>query len=473
MSAIQPFQGFTQFQGSPDDKTSVRGNTWRAGVRTGERDLVSAGYRWVGGACLIFLLWGVFFPLSSAVVAPGAVISKGRNQLLQHPIGGVIEEISARNGAVLAAGDPIVRIEPSAARAQLAKLRARQTLLEAQRTRLSALRDAGNRAFEISDFERASLRGVSGDVSGQPMPGQHVKFDETIHAEQWAAFDAGLKQSESEISALRNRRIGQQDELAGLRNQISIGERKLTLLENDLAKMEPLVRQGYISRTRYNEKNAIVLGESAQLEALKARAGTLQAQIAETDDTLSTLIARKNAEDAQELSGVLADLAAVEEELEAAQTALAQTVIRAPVQGILVKFEANTVGGVIEASRPFGEIVPSGTDVLVEARVSPQDIDSVVPGQSTEIVVTAFKRGQVDPLPGYVTYVAADSKQDEMTGDTFFEVQVALDTTPERARLAIQPGMLSEVYIKTGSRSFFGYLFEPVTDSFLRAFREP
>lgn len=446
---------------------------WQSKVRTGNSDLVSAGYRWVGGALLVFLLWAVFFPLSSAVVAPGSVISEGRNQLLQHQIGGPIEEILARNGTVLNAGDPIVRIEPSAARAHVAKLEARQTLLEAQKMRLVALRDIGSRAFKISAFDRANLRGLKPSAATEPSNALATPPGETIRDEQWAALDASLRQSESEISALEHRRTGQRDELQGVTSQISIGSEKLKLLKDDLAKMAPVADEGYISRTRYNEKQAYVLDETAQLQALRARARTLTAQIAETDDSLSVLIARKSAEDAESLSGVLADLSSVDKELQAARTALAQTIVRAPVDGVLVKFEANTVGGVIEAGRSFGEIVPSGSGLLVAARVAPADIDALSPGQSTDVVITAFKRGQVDPLPGQVTYVAADSSRDEMTGEPFFEVHVALQPSPDLARITLQPGMLAETYIETGSKSFFGYLFAPITDSFLKAFREP
>lgn len=475
MTVISPLRKISSAMFPAPEPWPGDGDGWQSAVRTGDKDIVSSGIRWVGLACAVFVLWGLFFPLSSAVVAPGTLISKGRNQLLQHPIGGVVEDIMASNGDVLDEGSPIIRIDPSAANAQLAKLEARHALLEAQKQRLAALRNIGDNGYQTAKIDLASLRGAANPVSpasATPRWRMGSASAGSIQDEQLAAFDASLRQSESEISALRNRRAGQADELAGLNLQIDAKTGKLALLKNDLVNIEPLVKQGYISQTRFNEKRAVVMEETGQLAALNARASTLKAQIAETGDSLETLIARKNAENAEELSGVFAELAAVQKEIDAARVALKQTVVRAPAKGILVKFQANTVGGVLEGGTAFGEIVPITGDVVVEARVSPQDISAIRVGQQTEVIITAFKRGQADPLPGAVTYAAADSKLDEFTGEPFFEVLIALDNTPERARLTVQPGMLTDVYIQTGHRSFFGYLFQPVTDSFLRAFRE-
>ena len=472
MSFYKQFHALGGMLFAPEEAQSTVGSGWRASVKTGDRDIIASGTRWVGIACAVFLVWGLFFPLSSAVVAPGTLISKGRNQLLQHAAGGVVEEILAANGDHLFEGDPIVRIDPSAARAHLAKLEARQALLQAQEQRLAALRIAGDTGYQTTEIDVAALRGVSKDPAAKVRTPLGIEGRYPILDEQLAAFDASLLQSESEVSALRNRRAGQADELTGLNNQIAAKTQKLALLEGDLAKMEPLVAEGYISQTRFNEKRAGVMEDTSQLAALKARAGTMTAQIAETEDSLATLIARKNAENAEELSAVFADLAAVQKEIDAARIALNQTVVRAPAKGILVKFEANTVGGVIEGGKSFGEIVPVSGDVVVEARVAPQDIGAIKVGQETEVVITAFKRGQVDPFPGAVTYAAADSKLDELTGEPYFEVLIYLKDATDRKSITVQPGMLTEVYIQTGSRSFFGYLLQPVTDSFLRAFRE-
>lgn len=443
---------------------------WHALVKSDTASIARGGYLAICGALLVFVIWGVLVPLSSAVVAPGSVISKGRNQLLQHPSGGVVQEIIANNGDMIEQGEPIVRIEPSMARAELARLHARQSLLRAQKSRLESLR------LPQGDAHRsmlASIPGLRGSQEG-PYPALEAATpgDDEIRAGQVSEFHASLKRHLSEVSALENRVDSQQNELQGLTNQIAERRRLVALLEGELDRLTPLVEASLISLSQYDAKKATALEHKANLADLKARAASLQSQIQETRDTIVTLTARQEEENAQELSAVLSELAAVSRQAEAASRILAQTIVRAPVSGTLVKFDANTVGGVIEGGKPFGEIVPRGSDVRIEAKVRPDDIGAVRLGQETEIVITAFDRREQPPLEGKVVYIPADSTIDELTGEPYFAVQVDVSDAVTSVAEETRPGMLSQVYIRTGEHSFFTYLLEPFSKSLMTAFRE-
>ncbi|WP_422376005.1 HlyD family type I secretion periplasmic adaptor subunit [Roseibium sp.] len=452
---------------NPGHRDTADGGTWQKRVRTDETDIVRYGYRLVGGTLCVFLVWSVVFPISSAVVAPGTLISNGRNQVLQHPAGGVVEEITASNGSFLKKGDVILRIDTTPAKSELAKHESRRALLVAQKLRYTKMRDVETSANNIGSF---ALRGVSTPLQ-EDGPQVLVDNGPEILTEQMAAFDAEFRQLESEISALKNREAGLRDEVLSLENQKSVKSQKVSLLEEEIERTAPLVKQGYISRTRHNDRKASLFEEKSRVLEVEARVSTLKAQIAETRDRLSTLISERRAENAEELSSVLAELAAVNEQINVAEAALNQTTIRSPVDGTLVDLATNTVGGVIEPGEPIGEVVPSEGGIIVEARVNPTNIGDVKPGQTTKIVISALQHVHPDPLAGVVTYVAADSRTDELTGQPYVEVHVELDTV-EDTPIPIRPGMLSEVYVNTGSRSLFAYLVQPLTESFSSAFRE-
>lgn len=443
------------------------GGAWQKLVRTDDTDIVRHGYRLVGGTLCVFLVWSVLFPIDSAVVASGTLISNGRNQILQHPAGGVVEQIIATNGALLNKGDVILRIDTTPARSELAKHESRQALLLAQRLRYTKMRDVEHAEGTSGAF---ALRGVD-----TTPPRQGVQFvadsGPAILDEQMAAFDAEYRQLESEISALKNREAGLRDELSSLQSQKTVKSQKVRLLEQEIERTAPLVKQGYISRTRHNDRKASLFEEKSRVLEVEARVSTLKAQIAETRDRLNTLISQKQAENAEELSSVLSELTAVNEQINVAKAALNQTTLRSPVDGVLVNLTTNTVGGVIEPGETIAEIVPSEGGIIVEARVDPMNIGDVEPGQSTKIVISALKHTHPDPFTGVVSYVAADSRTDELTGQPYVEVHVVLDMKEQQAA-PIRPGMLSEVYINTGSRSFVAYLLQPITESFSSAFRE-
>jgi len=452
---------------APGPHITDESGTWQKRVRTDDSDIARHGYRLVGGTLCVFLIWAAVFPIDSAVVAPGTLISNGRNQILQHPAGGVVEEIAATNGTLLKKGDVILRIDTTPARSELAKYESRQALLLAQRLRYTKMRDVENATRTMDEF---SLRGVS--TPPQHRGAQSVAGNgPEILDEQMAAFDAEYSQLESEISALKNREAGLRDELISLENQKSVKFQKVSLLEEEIERTAPLVKQGYISRTRHNDRKAALFEEKSRVLEVEARVSTLKAQIAETKDRLNTLVSERRAENAKELSSVLSELAAVSEQMNVAKAALNQTTIRSPVDGILVDLTTNTVGGVIEPGESIGEIVPTEGGLLVEARVSPTHIGDVEPGQTTRIVISALAHIHPDPLTGVVTYVAADSRTDELTGQPYVEVHVELNVK-EQTAVPIRPGMLSEVYVNTGSRSFIAYLLQPISESVTSAFRE-
>ncbi|WP_075996935.1 HlyD family type I secretion periplasmic adaptor subunit [Salaquimonas pukyongi] len=456
--------------GNATASTAPGGEGWKSAVDADTGAIARTGYRWVGIAFGLFMLWALLFPISSAVVAGGSVISKGRNKLLQHPTGGVVQDILAQNGDRLDAGEPVLRIDPSAARAELVRLKARQDLLLAQKSRLTSMRDAETAYRQSDPITVSSLRGtLSREAANRALSKTGAK---EIYAEQETEFLAARQRVISELSALRNRLASQQEELEGVEWQITERRELVVLLADEVERMRPLAASGYVARARFDERQVRYLGEKAQLGELRSRALGLRAQIDETSDRITTLDASWQEENARELSSVLSELAAVNEQMEAARMAVDLTEIKAPVAGTLVKFEANTVGGVIGSGKPFGEIVPAGTPVLVEAKVLPQDIANVVAGQETEVVITAFNRRVQEPIVGKVDYVPADSTTDPVTGEPYFAVQVDIAEAQQDLVQKVQPGMLAEVYIHTGERSFLSYVAEPISESFMKAFRE-
>ncbi len=176
----------------------------------------------------------------------------------------------------------------------------------------------------------------------------------------------------------------------------------------------------------------------------------------------------------EDLRKVQADLYDLNERVRAAEDVLARTDIRAPLAGTVVDLQVHTAGGVIAAGAPLLDIVPSAGRLVVEAKVSPRDIDVVRRGLEAQVRFTAFNQRHRAPAQGTLTSVSADLLSDRASGETYYLARVEL---VETQTLAIDldelyPGMQAEVMIVTGARSALDTLMEPLMKRFDRAFRE-
>lgn len=154
---------------------------------------------------------------------------------------------------------------------------------------------------------------------------------------------------------------------------------------------------------------------------------------------------------------------------------LQRTLIGAPVDGTVVALRFRTSGGVVRPGEPVLEIVPDNEELLIDARLSPMDIDVVRAGLPARVVLPAFQQRHMPQIHGRVRQVSPDAIADPQTGQLFFQVRVEIDRDQLAAlepELELTPGMPAEVYITTGERTALDYLLSPFHDSLRRAWRE-
>ena len=119
-------------------------------------------------------------------------------------------------------------------------------------------------------------------------------------------------------------------------------------------------------------------------------------------------------------------------------------------------------------------IVPAADVLVVEVRIAPQDIAQIRPGQTAAVRFPSFNQRTTPELSASVERIAADVTEDKRTGLFYFTVRLAIPLT-EIERLAerrLIPGMPAEVFIRTDERTVMSYLFKPLQDQAMRAFRE-
>jgi HlyD family secretion protein len=403
--------------------------------------------------------WGATASVSGAVVAAGRVVVETNSKLVQHSEGGIVGAINVRNGDHVAAGDVLLVLDDSVTRANLSIVQVRLDDMQTRVPRLIAERDM---AAEITWPDAIANRAQTDEQLAELVRGQQLVFETRRETRQSrrAQLEEQIVQAEEEIKGLVAQRDAKADELL--------------LMEEELAGLEELRSQSLVSTNRMialKREETGLRGDHGRLVGAVART---RASISETQLKLLQLEQDFQSEVAAELNELRAQTAELLERKVAAEDRLRRLVLRAPADGLVHELSVNTVGGVVNAGETLMRIVPDLDALVVEAPVSPREIDRVHQGQQARIRFSAFNQRTTPEANGTVVRVSADATTDARTGASHFLVRVAL-AEGERERLGslpIVPGMPAEIFMQTESRQVLSYLLKPMIDQVERAFRE-
>jgi HlyD family type I secretion membrane fusion protein len=407
-----------------------------------------------------FGAWAALAPLNSAAIAPGALVVDSHVKTVQHLEGGIIKEIFVGDGATVAAGQVLLRLDDTRVRASVDQLTGQYRAARALEARLLAERD-GAREIAFPDDLLA--------VRDNP------DVDKAI-AGQRALFAVRRDTLAGDI-AIQHQRIAQfNEEIIGLDAQRNSADGQLALLKEEIQVVEALLLAGQERKPRLlalQRARRQIEGDRGRFLASIARA---KQSIGETQLQVSQLSVMRLKEATDELREVQIRIFDLRERLRAAEDTLDKMTLRAPQAGTVVRMSYFTLGGVIAAGQPILDIVPADDQLMVEARVRPEDIDTVRLGMSAEIRLDAFNQRRMPLLLGRVVQVSADRLTDRRTDIAYFTARVELDRESVKlvpgGAAALFPGMPAEVIIETGQRTALDYFVAPIARSLSRGFRE-
>jgi HlyD family secretion protein len=406
-----------------------------------------------------FGVWATMTRISGAIVAPGQIEVEQDRQIVQHPDGGVVEAILVTEGARVAAGDPLLRLDGSALRSELTIVEGQLSELAGRSARLTAERDGAEGL--TFNAEILALAEALPDVAAQ-LDGQKRLFE-------------ARKATLAEQSELLTQRISQITEQSnGIAAQSTALATQLDLIEQELASQQSLLDKGLAQAgtvLALQREQARLQGQLGELAA--DLAGT-KGQVTEIEIEISSLATRRREEATAELRQIGPTILELAERRRALAERIDRLEIRAPVAGIVLGLQVTTPRAVLRPADPVLFVIPQDRPLVITARIAPIHIDEVAVGQPAELVFSAFSSRDTPHLKGKVTLVSADALTDSNNGTTYYTAELQLDEG-EQTRLgdrALLPGMPVEVFLQTGRRTPLAYLVKPFTDYFARAFRE-
>lgn len=407
------------------------------------RWMVIAGF---GG----FMLWAALAPLDKGVPLSGNVVVAGSRQAVQHPAGGVIEQLLVRDGDQVTAGQVLLRLDPTQARAQYESLRVQLLTARAMQARLSAERDGQRTVQYPAELQK--------DAS-EPWLAAILETQRQLLSSRRQALAM-------ELDGVRESIAGAQASLDGLQGSLAAKQEQRRALQEQLHGLRELARDGYIPRNRLLENERLFAQVNGSISEDLGTIGRTRRQLQE----LKLRIAQRQQEYRREVSQQLAEAqstaADLDNRLRSAAFDLASTEVKAPASGTVVGSSVFTNGGVIARGQSLMEIVPRDVPLLVDARASVELVDRLHPGLPVELLFVAFNQSTTPRVEGEVILVSADRLLDEHNGQPYYQVRVRVgeDGLGQLAGQDIRPGMPVEAFVRTGERSMLNYLFKPLTD---------
>jgi len=402
--------------------------------------------------------WASTAEISGALIAPGSIVVESNVKKVQHPTGGVVGEVLARDGDLVKAGDVVVRLDDTVTKASLAIVVKTLDGLMARGARLRAEQQGLDKiTFPKELLDRASDPEVR-----------------NIIASETKLFDVRTNGRVGQRAQLRERITQLNEEIAGLTAQETAKDQEIALVEKELVGVRDLYDKHLVQMSRLTtlERDAARLnGERAQYIASRAQA---KGKITETELQIIQVDKDMVSDVSKDLRETTDKIGEFVERKVTAEDQLRRTDIRAPQNGMVLQSTVHTVGGVITAGDAIMMIVPQSDDLQVEAKVNPQDIDKLQIGQKTLLRLSAFNQRTTPELNGVVSRVSPDVTVDQRTGQSYYTIRVSMPAQ-EIARLGdvkLIPGMPVEAFVQTGDRTMLSYLIKPLSDQLMRAFRE-
>lgn len=411
------------------------------------------------GFGIVFVIWGILAPLDSATIANGSIKLYGNRKIIQHPQGGVIKAILVHDGQTVKAGEALIEIDETTAKAEVNRIESALLISRANKQRVLAQQNNAesiewpDELFDKKNQEVVELIKTQEELFKTRVAiyhgNRHIKLDQNkMRQEKLQSLQAKLKAYEAHHKSY-------DEEVNGLAEL----HKKGLVRKNDFYRMQ----------REYDNILAEEINTKSEIANVEKEIDLVELEVLTYENDYRT----KLSDEYNEAQARILDLT---EQLVERMYVYQNSVIKSPVDGVVTELAYHTIGGVIQPGQKIMDIIPQDDKLIIEARVETKDIDSIRPGLIAKISLNAYKQRIVPRLDGKVIHVAADVTVDERGGGMpFYVARVEIDEqqlAQVNSDIKLYPGMPVTVFIVKGERTFFNYMISPILDTFHRAFKE-
>ncbi|WP_370694446.1 HlyD family type I secretion periplasmic adaptor subunit [Pseudomonas sp. FP1742] len=397
----------------------------------------------------VFGTWAAVAPIDGAAYAPGVVTVQAYRKTVQHLEGGIVKEVLAHDGDIVKQDAPLIILDDAQLRSEYDMTRSQLIAARAMEARLKAERDN----LPVIGFD------VMADSDSQR--GAEARQGET------QVFNARRGSRLGQISVLKER-IGQlNQQIKGLEAMIGVKGQLNKSYSGEIVELTDMLSQGFVDKQRLLEQQRKLEMVKSELADHRSTITKTRLQINETQLQILQVDKDFNADVAKQLADVQTKIYDLQEKASALEDRLSHIIIRAPESGMVIGMTVHTIGGVVRPATPLLDIVPSVSELVIEAQVAPVDIDRIAIGKRADIRFGAFNSATTPVIEGEVIGVSADRLVNEKTGTSYYLARVRVTEAGVRALgdRKLLPGMPADVLIITGQRTLLQYLMQPARNA--------
>ncbi len=401
----------------------------------------------------VIMLWAATTELDNVTRGAGKTISEAQNQLVQSSEPGVLRRRYFNEGDYVAKGAVLFDIDPVDAKTQLDQAQKRLSSLRIRSTRLKAEID-GTVPNYSSELIEAAPSAVSTEL---------------------ALFRARLDDLQAQSQILEQRRLQKLNEIQELKIKYQTASNGLDLIRRQIKTLEPLVKTGLAPETRLitlQRERESALGQANSAESGQNR---IQSALDEIDEQFKAEKQAYITSALTDLSSIESEIAELDARIPALESRVERTTVRSPVDGVINRINYVTEDAYVNTGDVLLELVPTGSDLIVETRVDPKDIAEIVEGQDVKISLTAYDPSRYGRIDGKVLGVSADALTDTQTSQEYYLVDVSIDGIlyeKDGTEVTILPGMVASIDVLSGKRTILEYFWQPIARTKDKALRE-
>ncbi len=409
---------------------------------------------WAIIAFFLFLVgWAYFSSIDEVTRGDGKAIPSSKLQKIQNLEGGIVAELYVKEGQIVEAGAPLIRLDDT---------RFVSNAGETEALRLSML---------------LRVERLSAQVDDRPLniPDDVLKAAPSQAASERSLYDSRRQQLKDEVGGLQEQLVQRQQELREFSSKQGQYRNQLSLQRQEINMSEPLVAQGAVSPVEVLRLKRAEMETRGQLDATTLAIPRAESAIKEVQRKIDETRGKFRSEALTQLNEARTELNKAASTGKALEDRVSRTLVTSPVRGIVKQLLVNTVGGVIQPGSDMVEIVPLNDTLLVEAKIRPQDIAFLHPGQEAVVKFTAYDYTIYGGLKAKLERIGADTITDEDKKTTYYMITLRTDRShlgTDEKPLIIIPVMVASVDIITGQKSILSYLLKPILRARAEALHE-
>ena len=400
--------------------------------------------------------WATLAPLDSAALAPGVVTVKNYRKTVQHLEGGIVRELRVRDGDQVKSGDVLLVLDNTNARAEMEMMRSQLTAALALEARL------------LAEHE-----GLPGPLALKELDNNNSRVREAYDSEV-RIFQTRSTSLLGEVGLLEEAIVQLAEQIRGTKSTIASKRTLATSYQEEIDDLSALLAEGFVDKQRLREQERSMARLQAEVAEHQSESARARLKIGEAKLKILQLKKAFATEVAEKLGEVRTKAYDLRERLAAVQDRAQRTEITAPEAGMVMGMTLHTLGGVVSPGTPLLDIVPANEELVIEAQMSPTDIDRISVGKLADIRFSAFNSSTTPVIEGRLVHVSADRLINKDTGAAYFLGRLELTEKGRKTlgQLKLVPGMPAEVLINTGSRTLLQYLMQPASNAFARSLIE-